>query len=471
MKARFNVKPEVNKAGESPIRVSLFIRGTRMMQSIGINVDKTKFDLKAQALPKGYKNAAGQTGAEINNRMGKIVAHFSDYELTLSEPPTVQQLSTELKKVLYASDVHLANLHKGDKDLDSLKQKTEEAKEEALEKTAPSAYSYMEQYRKERAREVSWTLETAKMNKSFQKHLETFNKTAPLSYFDKEGLAAFVDYLRFKCNMEDSSVRKQYKNLVAFLNWCQAKGYAVLPDVNLYHPVFKVPAKPVIFLNHDELMRLYKYEVPKSGEKVTIHDMDGNEQEEIVKEPGALAKTRDLFCFCAFTSLRYSDMANVHRYDIKDGVLTVTTQKTNAALNIKLNSYAQAILDKYKDQQFPGDLALPVISNQKMNAYLKDICKLCDINDPIRITGFRNGRRYDIVRPKYSEMSTHAGRKTFICFMLSIGVSPQVVMKFTGHADYKSMKPYIDIADKAKTDAMSAMEKALNKKPKTAKKK
>ena len=99
-----------------------------------------------------------------------------------------------------------------------------------------------------------------------------------------------------------------------------------------------------------------------------------------------------------------------------------------------------------------------------MNTYLKEICKFCDINDPIRITGFKNGRRYDIVRPQYSEMSTHDGRKTVICFMLSIGVAPQVVMKFTGHADYKSMKPYIDIAEKAKTDAMDAMdamEKAL----------
>ena len=46
--------------------------------------------------------------------------------------------------------------------------------------------------------------------------------------------------------------------------------------------------------------------------------------------------------------------------------------------------------------------------------------------------------------------------------MLSIGIAPQVVMKSTGHADYKSMKPYIDIAEKAKTDAMDAMEKRLN---------
>lgn len=212
---------------------------------------------------------------------------------------------------------------------------------------------------------------------------------------------------------------------------------------------------------HDELLTLYNYQVPKSGEKVKLKDMSGNEYEKEVKEPGAMAKTRDLFCFCAFTSLRYSDMANLHRYDVQDGAISVVTQKTNARLKIKLNSYAQAILDKYKDDYFPGDLALPVISNQKMNQYLKEICELCGFNDPIHITGFRKGRRYDITVPKYSEITTHCGRKTFICFMLSIGIAPQVVMKFTGHADYKSMKPYIDIAEKAKTDAMDAMEKAL----------
>ena len=127
-------------------------------------------------------------------------------------------------------------------------------------------------------------------------------------------------------------------------------------------------------------------------------------------------------------------------------------------------------MDKYKDETFPGDKALPVISNQKLNQYIKEICELCGFNEPIHITGFRKGQRYDVTRPKYSEISTHCGRKTFICFMLSIGVAPQVVMKFTGHADYKSMKPYIDIAEKAKTDAMDAMEKALDQKPKTQRK-
>ncbi len=54
------------------------------------------------------------------------------------------------------------------------------------------------------------------------------------------------------------------------------------------------------------------------------------------------------------------------------------------------------------------------------------------------------------------------GRRTFICLALSSGIPPQVVMKWTGHCDYKSMKPYIDIAGKTKSDAMNTFSNSLS---------
>ena len=51
--------------------------------------------------------------------------------------------------------------------------------------------------------------------------------------------------------------------------------------------------------------------------------------------------------------------------------------------------------------------------------------------------------------------TTHAGRRTFICNALSLGIPANVVMKWTGHSDYKAMKPYIDIADDIKANAMN----------------
>ena len=112
-------------------------------------------------------------------------------------------------------------------------------------------------------------------------------------------------------------------------------------------------------------------------------------------------------------------------------------------------------------------MALPVISNQKMNDYLKELGELAEINEPVRETYYKGNERIDEVTPKYALLSTHAGRRTFICNALALGIPAQVVMKWTGHSDYKAMKPwtghsdykamkpYIDIADDIKANAMN----------------
>lgn len=90
-----------------------------------------------------------------------------------------------------------------------------------------------------------------------------------------------------------------------------------------------------------------------------------------------------------------------------------------------------------------------------MNDYLKELAELAVIDEPIRETYYIGNKRIDEVTPKYALLSTHAGRRTFICNALSLGISANVVMKWTGHSDYKAMKPYIDIADDIKANAMN----------------
>ena len=147
-------------------------------------------------------------------------------------------------------------------------------------------------------------------------------------------------------------------------------------------------------------------------------------------------------------------MAKLKRSDIIADSIRVVTRKTNDALTIDLNNYSRAILEKYKDYRYPGDLALPVISNQKMNDYVKILGELCGFNTPIPRSVFKGGKRIEETRPKWELLGTHAGRRTFICYALSQGIPPQVVMKWTGHSDYKAMKPYIDIAESTKAEAM-----------------
>ena len=218
---------------------------------------------------------------------------------------------------------------------------------------------------------------------------------------------------------------------------------------------------PVIFLIKEELLKLYNYEIPPCGTKVKLIDMNGEEYEKKVEEAGALAKTRDLFCFCAFTSLRYSDMANLKSTDVGEDCIYVTTQKTNDRLPIDLNKFSRGILEKYKDEKYPNNLALPVISNQKMNKYIKVLCELLGINNPISRVCYRAGQKVEEIYPKFVLVGTYSARRTYICYALTSGIPPQVVMKWTGHSDYKAMKPYIEIAAKEKAKAMSIYEAGL----------
>ena len=86
---------------------------------------------------------------------------------------------------------------------------------------------------------------------------------------------------------------------------------------------------------------------------------------------------------------------------------------------------------------------------------LKELGELAEINEPVSETYYKGSERIDTITPKYALLGTHAGRRTFICNALALGIPAQVVMKWTGHSDYKAMKPYIDIADDVKANAMS----------------
>ena len=96
-----------------------------------------------------------------------------------------------------------------------------------------------------------------------------------------------------------------------------------------------------------------------------------------------LEHVRDLFVFSCFCGLAYSDVANLRQENIQksfDGNLWIITKrvKTNTDVNVPLLDIPKMILKKYKGK-LPDGKILPVISNQKLNAYLKEIADICGI--------------------------------------------------------------------------------------------
>jgi hypothetical protein len=73
----------------------------------------------------------------------------------------------------------------------------------------------------------------------------------------------------------------------------------------------------------------------------------------------------------------------------------------------------------------------------------------------IELNKIRQNERIEEVHPKYSLLSCHCGRRTFVVNGLYLGIPPHVIMEWTGHYDYKSMKPYIKVVDKLKEKEMT----------------
>ena len=280
----------------------------------------------------------------------------------------------------------------------------------------------------------NWTEATYEKFAATKNHLTNFEKDLSFESLDESKLTAYVNYLRDKKSFRNSTIGKQVGFLKWFLRWSKKKGYTSNFAFELFKPKLKTTQKKVIYLTWAELTKLREYKIPETKKY--------------------LERVRDVFLFQCFTGLRYSDVFNLRRSDVKDNHIEITTVKTADSLIIELNNHSKAILDKYKEVHFEYDKVLPVITNQKMNDYLKELAELAEIDEPVREVYYKGNKRIDEVTPKYAVLGTHAGRRTFICNALSLGIPAQVVMKWTGHSDYKAMKPYIDIADEIKASAM-----------------
>lgn len=317
-------------------------------------------------------------------------------------------------------------------------------------------FDYYDDFVNKKSVENSWKYPTLQKFATVKNHLTEFNNNLNFDTFNEDGLNDYVSFLRDKKDMRNTTVLKQLAFIKWFLKWATGKGYNTNTAFNSFFPKMPKADKKVIFLNWTELMTVYNFDFTNAKKKIKNDKGEVLEEIELTDEnKKALEKVRDVFCFCCFTSLRYSDVENLKRSDIKKDEIQITTIKTDDSLTIELNDYSRAILKKYQKEVYPGNKALPVISNQKMNDHLKDLGEVCELESTITLTHYKGSKRFDEVYKKHELLTTHCGRRTFICNALMLGIPAETVMKWTGHSDYKSMQPYIDVANDEKKKAMN----------------
>ncbi|MFZ1292306.1 MAG: tyrosine-type recombinase/integrase [Melioribacteraceae bacterium] len=242
-----------------------------------------------------------------------------------------------------------------------------------------------------------------------------------LHFYDK-----FFPYLVNEKNMLNNTAHKQIQFFKTFLIWANQRG--LTKNTAYQHFKSKSEENEIIYLTEKELMMLYNFDF----------------------ENDRLERARDLFVFQCFTGVRYSDIQNMDHSDIKGAVWKLRTQKTRSIIEIPLNGYALSILAKYKEWGKP----LPIISNQKMNNYLKELCEKAGINEQIKIVKYQGNKRKETLHKKYEIVGSHTARRTFISLSLEKGMKPDVIMAITGHKSYKMMQKYLKIAGTQKRDEM-----------------
>ncbi|AEM72337.1 integrase family protein [Allomuricauda ruestringensis DSM 13258] len=271
---------------------------------------------------------------------------------------------------------------------------------------------------------------TAERYKTAKSHLAEYlqnelrKKDIPVVDVDHSFISGFEYYLKTKRKCSHNTAIKYVVNFKKIIRIAYANGWIKTDPFANWKARLKTVERE--FLTDEELQRLMDH--PFTNER--------------------LEHVRDCFVFCCFTGLAYADVKKLTHDDFVigiDGDLWINTKrtKTKTKSNIPVLPTALMILEKYEHSPLLADKkVLPVLTNQKMNAYLKEIADLSGIN---------------------KHLTTHLARHTFATTVtLSNGVSIESVSKMLGHKSLRTTQHYAKILNRKVSEDMQLLKKKLS---------
>jgi integrase len=249
-----------------------------------------------------------------------------------------------------------------------------------------------------------------------------------LPFFDK-----YVGWMLTRLHLTDNTVAKHLSNLKTFLKWATERGYNENLAFKRASHARRDPA--VIALNSDELRLI--------------------EQVDLTAVPH-LDNARALFLLMCYTGLRYSDLEALRPEHDRGAHLDITAQKTGRPAKPPIRRKTRELLT----QLFAGNIH--VVTNQKLNNYVKEVARLAGIDAATETLEFRGGKRNANYAPKWELIGCHTGRRTFVTLALMAGVNQFTIMRATGHTDMKSFVRYVDYSERNVVDEFARLDEAEN---------
>ena len=384
-------KASVN--GLVPIYTRITINGKRIEQSTNRFVEISKWSTEA-----GKMKGASEEARSINNHLDLLKSQIRDAEMELIHKKTVITTET-IKSKLLGVDERVRML------VPIFQDHNNKIKELVGKEYAPGTLERYTTSLKHTIEFMQWKYNVSDID---------------ITKIDHSFITDYEFWLRSVRNCANNTAVKYLKNFNKIIKLCLANDWL---DKNPFAN-YKSKVKEVerVYLSEKEIQNIIEKDFKTER----------------------LSLVRDIFLFSCFTGLAYIDVKNLTKSHISFGIdgekwIFTHRQKTESASKIPILPVTQMIIDKYENhpQCINEDKLLPILSNQKMNAYLKEIAGVCEIE---------------------KELTFHIARHTFATTVtLTNGVPIESVSKMLGHKNLRTTQHYAKVLDRKVSDDMKIL--------------
>ena len=385
-----------NKEGKSPIMIRITLNGEMCQFNSKLNIDPSIWDSK-QGKVRGRNNESIRLNALLDNMKNSMINHFQFIEKKDGSVTPEKIRNAFLGKVESRETILIVFK----KYIDRLN---------CLKESNHKSPKTIEKYERTCKRIELFICEKRNL------------KDIPLREINYDFVVDFEQYLLTDCKYGHNTASKYMQYFRSVFLSAKNSGLVTVDPFHDYKITFK---------------------------KVDLGYLEEEELHLIMQKSFALERlehVRDLFIFSCYTGLAFIDVMSLKKENIRksfDGNQWIMTKrhKTNIKVNVPLLKIPLMILGKYEGK-FPHDTILPKISNQKMNAYLKEIADLCGIS---------------------KNLTTHVARHTFATTItLTQGVPIETVSKMLGHTKMSTTQIYARIVDKKISNDMSLLSEKID---------
>ncbi len=379
MRTRFHIEKRKDAAGnllsaDRPVFMSVTFGGNRVVIGTGLKVDMNGWDADNQRIQASYPDSQS-----LNNWL-----------------ESMQEIAIKTMKALLNSDK--------DPSSENFRQLYQHLKPKYSSGFFDLFFKFMEN------NSSTWSSATYRKVRSLYNLLREFDDQyqTPIAFhkLNSQFLDDFIAFCQEK-GYQYSTIYKSVNNLVWFLNWATDEGYNVYRDYKQFYKLMIPPEEKStlpLFLNWDELMRLKEY----------------------VTDNRRMERVRDLFCFMCFSGVRFSELQQMKKEDLKPGEIRINKPGGGVRL-IPMNKYAHEIYQKYENKYYLNNSAFSPMSIITMNKYLRLMGKETGLTRLVAPLNEGEGSQ-----PLYRRLTAGIAINTFIRNAIEMKIPVEIISRFTG---------------------------------------